>query len=472
MNSFKSLNVDRDIVKALDVLGYEKPTAVQKEAIPVIMDNHDLIIKSPTGSGKTAAFAIPLCEKIVWEEQEPQALILTPTRELAVQVHQEIFNIGRFKRIKSLPVYGKVPIKHQISQLNHKMHVVVGTPGRVFDLIRQNALNLDNLKYLVLDEVDTMLDMGFKDQVDDILNFVPENRINIVLSATINEEAQAIIDAFVADAVMIDASSTMDEAPLEIEQYSLQCVEEEKYETLTQLIDCEDLASGVIFCNTKWQVDELVRQLKMDGYNCNKLHGGMRQRDRLSMMERFKRRQFRFLVATDVAGRGIDVDKLECVINYDIPEVVETYTHRIGRTARKGDQGKAYSIVGEIDEHYYKNLLDAGYAIQPITLTNERALRPKAKSQAKEIAKKDIGFADEIMKIHINAGKKQKMRPLDIVGTLCNIEGMEAKDIGVIEILDISTYVEVLNGKGTKVINALETKPLKGRLRTVSKVIR
>lgn len=475
--AFEKFKLDKEIIKALRILNYTKPTKVQDQVIPEIFKERDIIVKSQTGSGKTAAFAIPICQMVEWEDNRPQALVLTPTRELAIQIKEDIFNIGRFKRLKVAAIYGKSPFYNQEKELKQKTHVVVGTPGRTIDHLERGTFDTSNIKYLVIDEADEMLSMGFIEQIETIIASLPEKRVTILLSATMPKDIKSLCDKHMNSPVYVEIEEQkVTSNNITQERY---CVEQKnKIGLLDDITIVENPDSCIIFCNTKQKVDEVYNHLEKLKYSCAKLHGGMEQRDRLRVMNDYKRGYFRYLVATDVAARGIDVDDIKLVINYDIPEDCESYVHRIGRTGRIGKEGKAITFVTANEDKFLEDIHK--YIGQEIplkerpdkgTITNlkqEFVEKINTAPQLKEM--KGAELNKEIMKLHINAGKKTKMRAVDIVGTLCNIEGITAADIGIINIADISTFVEILNNKGEMVYKKLQTTPIKGRLRRVSKV--
>ena len=472
---FSDFPLDKEILKALDLLGYKKPAKVQEELIPLILRGKDCIVKSKTGSGKTAAFAIPLCQLIDWDENKPQALVLTPTRELAVQVQEEIFNIGRLKRIKVASVFGKSSFRHQEKELKQKTHVVVGTPGRIIDHLDRETLDVSMIKYLVIDEADEMLDMGFIEQIEDIISFLPDNRINILLSATVSEEVRELCDAYLNNPEYVETEEKAGNIGIIKQVYYKTDEDDDKNDVLLKILIKENPDTGIIFCGMRAKVEDVYAFLKKEGIPCGKIHGDLEQDDRLKVMRNFKKGKFPFLVATDVAARGIDVDNISLVINYDFPRDKESYVHRIGRTGRIGKDGKAVSILTSGDQKYFKQvqkIFTEELQEESIpTIEEVEGLKTgfleKASRKPEVKESKDKNLVKNIMKIHINAGKKTKMRPVDVVGTLCNIEGITAEDIGVINILDVSTFVEILNGKGEHVLKVLQTKPVKGRIRKV-----
>ncbi|HZJ82566.1 MAG TPA: DEAD/DEAH box helicase, partial [Clostridia bacterium] len=341
---FKDYGLNSKLLKAIDILGFESPSKVQREVIPLALKERDIAVQSQTGSGKTAAFGIPICQLVDWSGSEPQALVITPTRELAIQVREDIFNIGRFKRLKVLAVYGKSPFYNQERQLKQKTHIVVGTPGRIMDHIDKGTLDLSEIRYLVIDEADEMFNMGFIDQIEAIIEELPRERTTMLFSATMPQNIESLCYKNMNDPmfIQIEAESLIVDR---IEQERYQVDERDKRQLLKDLTIVENPDSCIVFCNTRDRVDGVYADLKRNDYNCEKIHGGMEQKDRLQVMENFKQGYFRYLVATDVAARGIDVDGITHIINYDIPRETEAYVHRIGRTGRVDRKGKAITFV-------------------------------------------------------------------------------------------------------------------------------
>ncbi|MDR7856514.1 DEAD/DEAH box helicase [Tissierella sp.] len=474
--NFKDYNLSKELLKAIELLNFKGPTKVQKQVIPIALKEKDIVVKSQTGSGKTAAFAIPICQLVDWDENKPQALIITPTRELAMQVREDFFNIGRFKRLKALAVYGKAPIYNQERELKQKTHIVIGTPGRIIDHIERGSFDTSNIKYLVIDEADEMFNMGFLEQVETIIDSLPKERTTMLFSATMPSTVEFLSSNHMKDPVYVDIEAqnlTVDR--IIQERYIVN--ENDKIELLKDITIIENPDSCIIFCNTREKVDEVYIEIKRANYSCDKIHGGMEQKDRTKVMESFKQGYFRYLVATDVAARGIDVDNITHVINYDIPRETESYVHRIGRTGRVNSTGKAISFLTGQEERYLNAIMSYIDKDIPLKERPEKetvnslmgSFEEKMSTRLKIKDSKGEELNKEIMKIHINAGKKTKMRAVDIVGTLCNIEGMTANDIGIINILDISTFVEILNNKGEMVLERLQTTPIKGRLRNVNR---
>ncbi|MFD2615055.1 DEAD/DEAH box helicase [Paenibacillus gansuensis] len=474
--TFKSYHLSDDILRALEDLGYLQPTEVQSKVIPAALSGKDLVVKSQTGSGKTASFGIPLCEGVDWNENKPQALVLTPTRELAVQVKEDITNIGRFKRIKATAVFGKQPFHIQTLELKQKSHVVVGTPGRVLDHIQRGTLNLRRLKYLVIDEADEMLNMGFIDQVEAIINELPKDRITMLFSATLPEDVDNLSRKYMNDPAYIEIQAS-GLTTATIEHGMIEVAESDKPSLLEKVTITENPDSCMIFCKTQEGVNQVFRQLADADYPADRIHGGMMQEDRLEVMQAYRRGQFRYLVATDVAARGIDIDNISLVINYDTPLDKESYVHRTGRTGRAGSSGKALTFVtpqdgrrlAEIEEYIGFKIPELATPTPAEISAKTPAFQQKLNIKPRLKQEKNAVLNQEIMKLYFNGGKKKKLRAVDFVGTLARIEGVTAEDIGIITIQDNVTYVDILNGKGPHVIQAMKTTTIKGKQLKVHK---
>ena len=342
---FSELGLSEHLLKAIDRLGYEKAAPIQAEAIPLILAGHDIIGQSQTGSGKTAAFAIPAVEMVDPQIPGVQVLVLCPTRELAVQVAEEIYKLSAFKRsVHSVPIYGGQSYDRQIRALKQGAQIVIGTPGRILDHLSRGTLTLANVRMVVLDESDEMLDMGFRDDIEEVLKPVPKNRQFICFSATMSKPILELIRKQSANPRTVKIEHKVLTVPT-VEQAYYEIRGRSKTEALTRLIDLYDLKLGIIFCNTKRMVDELTEEMVARGYSADRIHGDMTQAQREKVMGRFRSSAIEFLVATDVAARGIDVENVEVVFNYDIPWDEEDYVHRIGRTGRAGRFGRAFSLI-------------------------------------------------------------------------------------------------------------------------------
>lgn len=479
VTSFDALGLNHEIKKALSMLGYERPTPVQQlvlEQRGKDLQEQDFCVKAKTGSGKTAAFGIPICDMADWNINQPQALVIVPTRELAVQVGEELSLIGKFKRLKVATIFGKMSIAEQELSLKQKTHIVVGTPGRIYDLMQRGSLNVDQLRMVVIDEADEMFFIGLREQVEAILTCIKRKHTTMLFSATLNEEVVELAGKYMNQVTLLEVEEPEEET-ISILQSAILITEKEKQTALDYVLLDKNPDSCIIFANTQEAIDDIYKKMKEKGYPCQKLHGGMKQKDRLKTMDQFKRKQFRYLVASDVAARGIDVKEVALVINYDMAKGVENYTHRIGRTGRNGADGEAVTLYTQREEERLKQIeAYTGQAIKRMTLdyekdwaTKKKELQNKFSEKPKEEAKKGVNLNREITKVHINAGKKSKIRTCEIVASICGIDGVIADDIGVIEITETATFVEILNKKGNLVLKELPKKTIKGRNRKVNR---
>jgi len=343
---FATLGLSPEVLQGIERLGFTEMSPIQAAAIPLILAGHDVVGRSQTGSGKTAAFCIPAIERVDVAAPTTQALILAPTRELATQITAEIRKLGAFKRdLRSVAIYGGAAYERQFVELKRGAHVVVGTPGRLTDHLARGTLDLSAVRMLVLDEADRMLDMGFREDIEKIMAAAPAARQTVFFSATFSPAVQSLVRGYSRDARTVAIETPAAAGPPLVEQISYDVRHPAKLEALVRLLEFHDARSGLIFCNTQRMVEELAEAIAVRGCPAERLHGGMAQPQRTRVMEGFKRGAFRFLVATDVAARGIDVDDLALVVNYDLPYDAEDYVHRIGRTGRAGRTGLALTLV-------------------------------------------------------------------------------------------------------------------------------
>ena len=471
---FEDFNLDKYIIKALYNLNYKTPSKVQEEVIPRLLKKEDVIVKSKTGSGKTASFGIPICENIDIENNNVQALIVVPTRELALQVKDEISNIGRLKKIRCSAIFGKQPIKEQIRELKQRVHIVVATPGRIIDHIGRNTINLDDIKYFIIDEADKMLNKGFIEDMEFILNKIPKNSAKGLFSATIGDDIQYICDKYLKVSNILDIKYNELFDKKQIIENKIKSSENDKYKNLKSIIYMENPTSLIIFCNTKDKVKKLYENMKKDGFLVEELHGDMSQDKRIFVIKDFKNNKFNILISTDVAARGIHIDDISLVINYDVPRDKENYIHRIGRTGRKDSYGKAITIFTDKDDKYI-NEIEAylGYEIKVLEelkiddiakgkIKFEKKSKEVLKNRKNKIIEKNIH--SEVTKIYINAGKKKKIRVIDIVGSFSNLPGINNEDIGVVEVQDLCSYVDILNYKGEELVKKYKEISIKKKI--------
>jgi ATP-dependent RNA helicase DeaD len=478
--SFDDYNLSEEIKRALGVMKYVSPTEVQIEVIPRAMESLDLVVTSQTGSGKTASFGVPICETIEWDVKKPQALILTPTRELAVQVREDITNIGRFKRIKAVALYGKEPFAKQKEELTHKTHVVVGTPGRVLDHIERETVVLDEIKYLIIDEADEMLNMGFITKVEAIIKKLPRDRVTMVFSATMPQKVETLCQKYMNSPINIEIEASGVTTSTTVHKVIEVVDADTKLPILKSVTVVENPESCIIFCGTKENVETVYTELDEAGYSCEKLHGGLEQEDRFAVMDGFKMGNFRYLIATDVAARGIDVDNVTLIINYDVPMEKESYVHRTGRTGRAGKKGKAITLVTPYEGKFLRSIERyIGFEIPTMEAPKHHEVeRGRAAFEEKLSGRrvvrnnKTARINQDIMKLHFSGGKKKKIRAVDFVGTIAKIPGVTVDDIGIITIQDNLSYVDILNGKGSVVLQAMENTTIKGKKLKVSEALK
>jgi len=347
--NFADLGLSPEILKAVADLGFEEASPIQSAAIPVLLEGHDVVGQSQTGSGKTAAFAIPAIELCVASDRSVQVLIMCPTRELATQVADEVHKLSAHKRgMHAVPIYGGASYERQFFELKKGVQIVIGTPGRIMDHMERGTLQLGTVKMVVLDEADRMLDMGFREDIEKILSATPDERQTVFFSATVSKPIRDLIERHSNEPKSVKIEQKQLTVPA-IEQWYYEVPQRMKFEALLRLIDFHGYKLGIIFCNTQRMVDELADDLIAQGFSADRLHGGIAQAQRTRVMNKFKKAEFEFLVATDVAARGIDVDELELVVNYDLPYDSEDYVHRIGRTGRAGRKGMAVTFVSGRD---------------------------------------------------------------------------------------------------------------------------
>ncbi|MFW5671646.1 MAG: DEAD/DEAH box helicase [Acetivibrio ethanolgignens] len=514
--TFEELNLDTRILRAVEEMGFEAASPIQARAIPVVMEGCDVIGQAQTGTGKTAAFGIPLLQKIDPKNRHLQAVVLCPTRELAIQVADEIRSLAKFMHgIKVLPIYGGQNISNQIRSLKSGIQIVIGTPGRVMDHMRRHTLKLPDVKMIVLDEADEMLNMGFREDIETILNDMPEERQTVLFSATMPKPILDITKKYQKNAEIIRVVKKELTVP-KIEQYYYEVKKRNKEEALTRLLDMYSPKLSLIFCNTKKGVDELVDRLQARGYFAEGLHGDMKQQQRDRVMKKFRDGKTDILVATDVAARGIAVDDVEAVFNYDLPQEDEYYVHRIGRTGRAGRAGMAFTFVVGKEVYKLKDIqrhCKTKIIARPIPTLDDVSsiiaekilgqvndiienvdLKPfidmiEAKVNEEDYTSLDVAAAflkmamgddhdpsqitaDDfentgaeygMVRLFINIGKKQKVKPGDILGAIAGESGIPGKLVGTIDMYDKYTFVEVPKEYASEVIQAMKHASIKGK---------
>lgn len=457
INRFEEFNLDKNIIKSLKNMKYEIPSKVQSKVIPQLLNNKDIIVKSKTGSGKTASFAIPLCEKVDINNNSVQGLIIAPTRELALQIKEEVQNIGRIKKVRCSAIFGKQPLKEQVAELKQRVHIVVATPGRIIDHIGRGTIDLSNVKFFIIDEADKMLNKGFVDDMESIMTKLPQNACKGMFSATIDDNINSVCEKYMKNIVRIEIKDEDKYIKKQISEFFIKSEEENKYDLLKSIIYKECPHSVIVFANTRDKVDEIYKSMKKDKFTVGVIHGDMSQDKRLFIIKDFKENKFNILVSSDITSRGIHVDNVSLVINYEVPRDKENYVHRIGRTGRVDKLGKAITIVSTKEEKYLREIEEyTKNQIEEINEIDEREVN-EGKNKFKILQenllknrKSNINRKEnqEVTKIYLNVGKKKKIRVIDIVGAFSNIEGINNEDIGVIEVKDTCSYVDILNYKG------------------------
>jgi len=520
--TFADLGLSPALLESIASVGYEVPSPIQERTIPVLLDGKDVIAQAQTGSGKTAAFGLPIIETVESRRGGVQALILCPTRELAIQVSEALHKYGRHKRIETLPIYGGQPYERQLRGLQRGVEIVVGTPGRVMDHMRRGTLHLDNLKFFVLDEADEMLDMGFIEDIEWILQQVPEERQTALFSATMPPRIADLARTYMKDPQRISVRGKEMTVP-EIHQVYYEVPRQRKVDALTRILDAEVPSSAMIFCRTKHGVDELGESLMARGFAVETLHGDLSQVQRDRVMRRFRAGQADILIATDVAARGLDIPDVSHVINFDIPESTETYVHRIGRTGRAGKTGTAITIVTPRESRWIRSIERFTKArVEPKRLPSATDVNERRREVLKSLVTDVLGEEDSydaylqpvrdlaedhdaidiaaailklyatesgrattevqkdddvatfsgsfggrnetgMVRLFINIGRNFHVRPQDFVGAIANEANIPGRSIGAIDILDTYSFVDVPADAAQRVIDALNNASVKGR---------
>ena len=445
---FSSLNLRPELTSNLETLGYTAMTPIQAQSLPTILAGKDVIGQGKTGSGKTAAFGLGLLQRLDVERFRIQTLVLCPTRELADQVAKEIRKLARgIHNIKVLTLCGGMPFGPQIGSLEHGAHIIVGTPGRVLDHLEKGTLRLDNLSTFVLDEADRMLEMGFQDTLDAIVEKAPRERQTLLFSATFPKKIEAIAARVMTDPVMVEVASTHDDSSIKQHFYKVANFGE-RLDAVRGLLLQHKPESTVIFCNTKKDVQDVADELGHFGFSIIALHGDLEQRDRDQALVRFANKSISIMVATDVASRGLDIDALDAVINFQVAHDSEVHVHRIGRTGRAGSKGFACTLFDDKEAYQVALLEDRFGAIIPEALPPQSVFNEKPMEPLMEC-------------IRIDGGKKQKVRAGDILGALTGSDGIDGKSVGKIQLFDHCAYVAV----ESKVAKAAVLKIGKGKLK-------
>ncbi len=448
---FSSLDLQPTLLSNLVDIGYEEMTLVQAETLPQMIGGSDVLARAKTGSGKTAAFGLGLLNKLDATSFRTQALVLCPTRELADQIAKEIRRLARgILNVKILTLCGGVPLRPQLASLQHSPHIIVGTPGRVLKHLGKETVKLADLETLVLDEADRMLDMGFAEELDAILKFVPKDRQTLLFSATYAESIVAVSKRVQRSPVKVDV--TDDEQPAQIMQFWCSVTRENRNTDLVRALRAWGGELNLVFCNTKVDCAEVANYLRSQNIVAVALHGDLDQSERTEVLVRFANRSASVLIATDVAARGLDVKDLDAVFNYELPKQAEIYVHRIGRTARAGKQGVAVSLVGPREERRWQEIDELLPDANPT-----KCGIPDAKRSADPLS-------PSMTTIQISGGRKNKLRPGDLLGVLTADGGVPGDSVGSIDLFDTYSYVAVRNAQTPKALRQLAKRPIKGRM--------
>lgn len=513
---FEDLQISEELKRAIADIGFEEPSPIQEKAIPFILNGKDVIGQAQTGTGKTAAFGIPALEIVNPMQNNLQVMILCPTRELAIQATEELNKLGKYKEgINILAVYGGQPIDRQIKALKRGVQIIIGTPGRIMDHMNRKTIKTESIKMIVLDEADEMLDMGFREDIEMIIKDMPKDKQTVLFSATMPKPILDLSKQYQTNAEFIKVVHKQLTVP-SIEQRYLEVKESSKIEVLSRLVDIRSPKLSVVFCNTKKRVDEVVAQLQSRGYFAEGLHGDMKQQQRDRVMSKFRNGTVEILVATDVAARGIDVDDVEIVFNYDLPQDEEYYVHRIGRTGRAGRSGVAYTFVAgkairklkdieqyakikikreevptasDVEEYkmnvfldkvkdtieqgllgnyidHIEKLLDEDFALIDIAaallkMSMGEEKREEIADEFQEIG--DTGAEQGMVRLFINVGRAQNIQARDVIGAIAGETGIQGKLIGKIDIYEKFTFVEVPKESARIVLDIMKNNTIKGK---------
>lgn len=513
MSRFDQFDLSKKILKGVYDLGFEEPSPIQVECIPAVLSGLDVIGQAQTGTGKTAAFGIPVLERIDTQNISVQSIILAPTRELAIQVSEELRRIGRPKKVKTLSIYGGQSIGRQIKALKQGVHVVIGTPGRLLDHLHRGTLTTNHVQTIVLDEADEMLDMGFIDDIESVMRFVPKERQLLLFSATMPSAIRRLAKKYMHSPKYITVNRGEVTAPI-IKQIYYRVLENFKIDALCRILDSEEGDLSIVFCRTKKGVDELAEALQARGYLAGGLHGDLAQQQRDRVMNSFRQGEIELLIATDVAARGIDVGSVSHVINYDIPQDVESYVHRIGRTGRAGREGVALTLVTPREMKQLRLIEhETGSKLTPKELPTLEEVAAKQQrtwmTQIEDTIQSEIDFSlfedmiDQLSKkfsaekvaaaaLHltfserfskntdttynfgetgaspgmvrffINVGRNVNMRPQELSKSIAENAGISLRQVGRINIYDRFSFVEVPEDVAPFVYEALRQSKING----------
>lgn len=508
MKKFNELNLSQTVIESINALGFEEPSQIQAEAIPVVMEGFDIIGQAQTGTGKTLAFGAPIISKIK-NTNSISALVLTPTRELAIQVSDEITRISKHSKTRIMPIYGGQPIDRQIKGIRRGLDIIVGTPGRILDHLNRRTLDLTNIDFLVLDEADEMLNMGFVEDIETIMKSSNPERQTLLFSATMPDEIKRLAKKYMKKDSKHIAIAKNTVTVDKIKQSYFEVKNKDRFDCLCRIIDFDEPASSIIFCKTKKGVDELVSDMSARGYNVDGMHGDMSQNSRISTLKKFKDGVIDFLVATDVAARGIDVDDVTHVINYDLPQDTESYVHRIGRTGRANKEGTAYSLVtpreymqlkqiekytksrikrnevptiDDIYESKYSSITDKikdtlakddfkQFTALATELDEEYSLVDVAAALMKMFFEKEFNFeykavsdvSDKKCRLFFSIGRIDKIDPKKILNFIIQTSNVDFNAIGNIDIYEKFSFVDIAENCVDEILNNSSGQRIDGR---------
>ncbi len=464
MTSFADLGLEPALLQAIHDVGYDTPSPIQEEAIPPMLAGSDVIGQAQTGSGKTAAFGLPMLQYVDPEEREVQGLVLTPTRELCIQVTQALRAYGKEKGVDVVAVFGGAPIRTQQAQLRAGGHIVVGTVGRVKDLISRHSLMLHDCRFVVLDEADEMLDLGFLEDVERILSLTPSSRQTALFSATMPPEIRRLADQYLYDPVTVSvqtATLTVDT----VEQFALEVKPREKPERLLAVLDCEDPEQAIVFARTKIRTEQLYRTLRDGGMNVKALHGDMSQGARDGVMISFKDGRLPLLIATDVASRGLDISGVSHVINYDVPTSPDVYVHRIGRTGRVGRSGRAITFYEPRQQREIQAIeRHAGVKLSPwvkdarVAPTAAKPARPPRHSKPRVSPNGD----GPVRKLILSGGRAAGLEPSDIIHAITAATGLDGEAVRNVRVLERFAFVDVPESDADRVVDSVRGTSIHG----------
>ncbi|GEM03683.1 ATP-dependent RNA helicase DbpA [Halolactibacillus miurensis] len=462
MQDFTMLK-DEALLRRLNEKGFTTPTPIQEQLLPMIVDGKDVLSQAETGSGKTLAFLLPVLDRLDFNANDPSVLILTPTRELALQIEGVVKDIAVYKRLKPVTVIGDMSYEAQEVQLKQKSHIVIGTPGRVLDLMSKGTIKRALIDTLIIDEVDHLFDRGFAETIEEIISLLPYERQNIYTSATMSDEIEPFINETLVDPVRVTIEpknqQVFDQIRVDVDPY-------DKIETVVDVLVEEHVSEAIIFCEEKRTVDEVADELSDLGIPVVRLHGDLKQPVRIKALKQFKEKHRSILVTTNLMARGMDLIDLPLVINYDLAYTEDVFTHRMGRTGRMGKKGKVVHLLAPDEQASYEAMKD-NLKFHDRELTYPQRENSDTKEYVNMLGRqKKVETNDSVTTLYFNGGKEKKLRAFDFVGTISSLPGMDFNDIGAVTVYPRHTTVEILNGKAEDVLKKMKhTKVKKKQLK-------